>query len=35
MREFIEGETVHRLLLVVEPVGEDIGKSEGDEENQG
>ena len=34
MREFINGETVHGLLLVAEPLGKDIGKSEGDEKDQ-
>jgi hypothetical protein len=35
MREFIDGETMHGFLLAVEPIGEDIGKCEWDEENQG
>lgn len=35
MREFINGETVHGFLLVAEPIGKDVGKSEGDKENQG
>jgi hypothetical protein len=33
MREFIEGETVHGFLLVVEPIGKDVGESEGNEED--
>ena len=35
VREFINGETVYGLVLVVEPVGKDIGESERDEENRG
>ena len=35
MREFIDGETMHGFLLVAESIGEDIGKSERDEEDQG
>lgn len=35
MREFIDSETMHGFLLVVEPIGEDVGKSEWDKENQG
>lgn len=33
MREFIDGETVHGLLLIAEPVGKDVGKCERDEED--
>jgi len=35
MREFINGETMYGFLLVAEPIGKDVGKSEGDKENQG
>ena len=35
MREFINGETMHGFLLVVESIGKDIGKGEWDKENQG
>ena len=33
MREFIDGETMDRLLLILEPIGEDIGKGEGNKED--
>lgn len=35
MREFIDGEPMHGFLLVAESIGEDVGKSEWDEEDQG
>ena len=35
MREFIDGETMDRLLLILEPIGEDVGKGEGNKEDQG
>lgn len=34
MREFVDGEAVHGFLLVAEPIGKDIGKSEGDKEDE-
>ena len=33
VREFIKSETMHGFLLVVEPIGKDVGKGEGDEED--
>jgi len=35
VREFVDSETMDGLLLVLEPVGEDIGKDEGYEDGQG
>ena len=35
MREFIDCKTMYGFLLVVEAIGENIGKGEWDEENQG
>ena len=30
MREFIDGDTMDRFLLVLESIGRDVGKGEGD-----
>lgn len=35
MGELIDGETVDEFLLVVEPIGKNIGKSKRNEKNQG
>jgi hypothetical protein len=35
MGEFVDDETMDGFLLVVESIGEDVGESERDEENQG
>ena len=34
MRELIDGETMDEFLLVEEPIGKDIRKGEGDEEDE-
>ena len=33
MREFTDGKTMDRLLLVLEPIGKHVGKGEGDKED--
>jgi hypothetical protein len=34
MRELIDRETVYEFLLVVEPIGKDVGKSKRNEKDQ-
>ena len=33
MREFIDGEAMDRLLLILEPIGKHVGEGEGDKED--